>query len=137
MLARAFYLSGMLVEFSLKRLYSTMCGKNFQIYGVHILRKCIDPKHFLLMPLPTHNWPPTSCHQALGRRKSLFPLSSILSKICFPQQQKEGEETMICFIKIQLENMKRTWNIRFFIFCMTCNFFKRDGFIVLKIISII
>ena len=32
-----------LVEFSLT-LYSTMCGKNFKIYGVHIHRKCIESR---------------------------------------------------------------------------------------------
>ena len=39
------------------------------------------------------------CHQALGRRKLLIPLDSIASEICFPQQQKGVEETMICFVK--------------------------------------
>ena len=36
----------MLVKFSFNFLYSTICAKNFQIYGVHIPRKCIDSKHF-------------------------------------------------------------------------------------------
>ena len=40
----------MLVEFSLKLLYFTMCGKNFQIYLVHIPRKCIDSRHFTHAP---------------------------------------------------------------------------------------
>ena len=48
-----------------------------------------------------------------------------------PKQQKGVEETMICFVKIQSENMKMTWNIRFFIFCMICNFLKCDRFTVL------
>ena len=38
--------------FSLKLLYATMCGKNFQIYGVHIPRKCIDSRHFYLYHSP-------------------------------------------------------------------------------------
>ena len=38
---------------------------------------------------------------------------------------------MICFIKIQTENMKTTWNMRLYMFCMICNFSKYDGFIVL------
>ena len=58
------------------------------------------------MFLTTLNAPPSSCHQALGRNKLLFLPSSILSKICFPQQQKVVEETMICFSKTQSENMK-------------------------------
>ena len=32
--------------FSETFIYSTMCGENFQIYGVHIPRKCIDSRHF-------------------------------------------------------------------------------------------
>ena len=44
-------------------------------------------------------------------------------KICFPEQQKGVQKTIICFIKIQLENMK--------IFCIICNFSKCDGFTVL------
>ena len=32
-------------------------------------------------------------------------------KTCFLQQQKVVENTVICFIKIQSENMKMTWNI--------------------------
>ena len=42
----ALSLSRMLAAFSLKLLYSTMCGKNFQIYGVYISRKWIDSRHF-------------------------------------------------------------------------------------------
>ena len=40
------------------------------------------------------------------------------------QQQKGVEETMIYFIRIQSENMKMTWNIRLFIFCMVCYFYS-------------
>ena len=42
----ALSLSRMLAAFSLKLLYSTMCGKNFQIYGVYISRKWIDSRYF-------------------------------------------------------------------------------------------
>ena len=38
---------------------------------------------------------------------------------------------MICFIKIQSENIKMTWNINLVIFCMICNCFKCDGFTIL------
>ena len=86
------------------------------------------------MPLHIQNSPPISCHHTLGRRKLLIPLGSIFPKICFPRQQKEAEETMICFIKIQSENMKMAWEIRLFIFCMICNFFKCDGFTVLYLL---
>ena len=67
----------------------------------------------------------------------LIPTGSILSKFCFSHQQTGVEEIMICYIKIQSENMRMTWNIRFLIFSLICNFFIFDGFTVLQIISII
>ena len=85
----------MLIELSLKPIHSTMMSeKFFQIYGVHIPKKCIEFKHFYQCPLP---------------QSKLFP--KFLS------------------YQIQLENMKMTWNIKLFIFCMI--FFKCDGFKVL------
>ena len=131
----------MLIALSLKLLYSTMCGKNFhifQIYGVHNPRKCIDSRYFhSCLTRPPLPWLVRSCHNALCIRKLLIPPGRILSKICLPQQQKEVEKSIICFIKIQSENMKMTWGISFFIFWMICNFFKRDGFTVLIYLSII
>ena len=54
-----------------------------------------------------------------------------------PTAKSKGmEETMICFIKIQSENMKMTWNISLFIFCMIYICSKCDGFTVLWIISL-
>ena len=112
-----FYLSECLLNF-LWLVYSTMCGKKFSIYGVHIPRKCIESMHFYSCPSPPLKTP--------GRIfwKSVSP------------KTKGVEETMICFIKIQSENMKMTWNISLFIFCMICNFSKCDGFTILWIISI-
>ena len=37
---------------------------------------------------------------------------------------------MICFMKIQSENMNLTWKITLLIFSMICNFSKYDGFTV-------
>ena len=78
---------------------------------------------FLLMPLPTQNLPPSSCHHSLDKKEILIPSGGILSKIRFSQQQKGVEKTMIGFIKIPLENMKMTWNIKFFIFSIFAIFF--------------
>ena len=39
---------------------------------------------------------------------------------------------MICFIKIQSENMKMTSNISLIILCMIFNLSKRDGFTVMR-----
>ena len=94
--------------------------ENFQIYRVHIPRKCIKPRHFY------------SC-------RPLLPLSLSFTnshrhfflKICFPQHQKGVQETMIGFIRIQSEEMKMIWNTRLFMLWMICNFFKWDGFTVL------
>ena len=51
----------------------------------------------------------------------------------FPPRTKNKavEETMICFIKIQSENVKMTWNFTSFIFCMIYSFSKCDGLTVL------
>ena len=46
-------------------------------------------------------------------------------------KDKEVEETMICFIKIQSENMNMTWSISLFICFMIYKFPKCDGFMVL------
>ena len=64
----------MLVKFSLKLAYATMCGKKSQIYGVHIPRKCIESKCFYSYPpLSTQNSPPNAYHHTLGREKFLIP----------------------------------------------------------------
>ena len=125
----------MLVEFSLKVVYSTMYGKNFQIYGVHIPRKCIEFRHFYSCPLPPHSVLVPKflsshprqreiSHSQLPITQLIIPRQHFFWKFVFPQQQKGVEETMIFFIRIQSKNMKVAWNIRLFIFCMICNFFK-------------
>ena len=110
----------------LLNLYITPCvGKIFKFMEFTFLENALN--------LGTQNsTPSSSCRHILGRSKILIPPGSVFSKICFSQQQKGEEETMICFIKIQSENMKLTRNIRLFIFCMICNFFKCDGFTVFK-----
>ena len=58
--------------------------------------------------------------------------AQFFENLFFPNTKNKGvEETMICFIKIQSENMKMTWNISLFICCMIYNFSKCDGFTVL------
>ena len=116
------YLSRILVEYSLKHLYSTMYGKKFQIYRVHVPREYIDSRHFY------------SCLSPLKTRPRLFTMMPQAERInhffenLFPLQQKGVEETSIFFIKIQSENIKMTGNIRFFMFCMICNFLKCGNF---------
>ena len=103
--------------------YSTMCGKYVKFMEFAFLENRLiwnifnhTPPHSILVPIFSSS--------GLGSRKLLILPSSILSKICFPQQQKGMEETTINlrFIKIQSENIKMTWNIRFFIFCMLYSF---------------
>ena len=49
-----------------------------------------------------------------------------------PRAKNKGvDETMICFTKIESGNMKMTWYISLFIFCMINNLSKCDGFTVL------
>ena len=84
--------------------YSTMRGKKFSIYGVHIPRKCIESMHFHSCPSPPFKTPGGMFWKSVSRKT------------------KGVEKTMICFMKIQSKNMKMTWNINFLIFCMICNF---------------
>ena len=128
----------MVVEFSLKLVYAALCWKKFQIYDVYIPRKCIESRSFYSCSSSPHSKLSLSCYyHTLGRGKLLISPGNCFSRSSFPQQQKSVEQTMIWLIRIQSENMKMTWNIRLFIFCMICNFFKCDGSTVLKIISII
>ena len=81
-----------------------MCGKFFSIYGVHILRKSLNLCFF------TH---------------ALVPHSKLLVEFfenLFPPRQNGFEEAMICFVKIQSENMKMTSNITLFPFGMIAIF---------------
>ena len=123
----------MLVEFSLK--LPPCVGNIFKFMEFILLENALIQGIFT-HALPHSNSPPSSFHHALGRRELLIPQGSILSKICFHQQQKGVEEAMVCFIKIRSENMSMTWNVRFFMFCMICNLVKCDRITVLYIISI-
>ena len=49
----------------------------------------------------------------------------------FSPKTEGVDEALVCSIKIQLEDMKMTWNISLFTFCMVFNFSKCDGFTVL------
>ena len=121
----ALSLSRIFVEFFLKPVYSTMMvGKNFQIYGIYISRKCIEA----FLPMPPPQWKLSSkfllflsslpTWQAEGNYS--FPIDSAFSKIL--QKQKRMEETLICFIKIQSENLNMTWNISILYFVRFLNF---------------
>ena len=113
------FLSRLFIQISVKLLYSTMCEKCVQFYGVHIRGKCIDSRHLYscFSPLKTR---PQVLVSRFRQKGLLIPPGSILSKICFPQQQKEVEETMFCLMKNQSENIKMTWNIRFFLASGIC-----------------
>ena len=113
-----FYLSPECLLNFLKLLYSTMCGKTFSVYGVHMPRKCNESMYFY------------SCHSPPLKNPCRIFWKSVSSKT------KVVEEIMIFFIKIQSENMKMTWNSSLFIFSMICNFSKCDSFTVLWIIPI-
>ena len=105
-----FYLSRMVVEFSVTCIYHQVWEKSFNLWCSHS-KKMHWIYAFLLMP-------------------QFLSLGRIFWKSVCPKTKKV-EKTMICFIKIQSENIKMTWNIRLFIFYMIYNFYKCDGFTVL------
>ena len=81
-----------------------MCGKNFLIYGVHILRQSLNLCVFTQTPVP---------HSKL--------LVEFFENQ-FPPRQKWLEEAIFCSVKIQSENMKMTLNISLFPFGMIAIF---------------
>ena len=81
-----------------------MCGKNFSINGVHILRKSLNLCFFTHVPVP---------HSKL--------LVEFFENL-FPPRQKGLEEAKICFVKIQPKNMKMTSNISLCPFAMIAIF---------------
>ena len=105
----------MLVQFSLTCTYIPPCvGKNVQ-FMVFTLENEFNQCIFTHAPV---------LHSKLQAQffENLFP----------PRTKNKGvEETVICFFKIQSENMKMTWNISSCICRMIYNFSKCDGFTVL------
>ena len=68
-----------------------MCGKNFQIYGVHVPRKSLNLAIFTDFPLPTQNLPPSSYHHNLGKGKLLIPPGCIFFENLFSPTAERGE----------------------------------------------
>ena len=86
-----------------------MCGKNFQIHGVHTHAP------------PQSKIAPSSSYHALGRRKLLF----LPGRNLLPPTDERGEENYDLLHQNSIRKyMKMTWNIKFFIFCMIWNFFQ-------------
>ena len=80
-----------------------MCGKTFKFMVFTILEIALN------LGLLTHVSPPDSklsskfLSSHRRQREITLPPGSIFPKICFPQQQKGVEETMVCFFRIQSE----------------------------------
>ena len=112
-LLRVLSLSRMIDEFSLTYICYHVWENFFNLW-CHI-RKYIQSMDIYSRPVP---------HSKL--QVQLF------ENLCSPRaKNKMMEENMICFIKIQSEKMKITWNNSLFIFCMIYNFSKCDGSTVL------
>ena len=65
-----------------------MCGKNFQIFGVHVPKKCIESRHFYSCSstLKTRPQVPVITPQAEGNCSS--PLSAFIQKSVSPNSRK-------------------------------------------------
>ena len=109
-----------------------MVGKNVQIYGVHIPRKCIESSHFFSIPPSPLKTLPQALIITLPRQMEITysPRQHFFEHLVSPAAERGGGIYDV-LINIQSENMKITWNIRLFTFCMICIFFKCDGFTVL------
>ena len=81
----------MLVNFFLKLVYSTMVEKKFQIYGIHIPRKCDESRHFYSCPTPQSKLSPkflSSPPLPQAELNYAFPQAAFFQKSVPPQQQK-------------------------------------------------
>ena len=67
-----------------------MCGKNFQIYGVHIPRKCIDSRHFTHAPLHSYLAPNFLSSRRRQKEITLSPRQHS-SENLFPPTAERGE----------------------------------------------
>ena len=102
-----FYLPRMLVEFSVTCICQHLWEKIFNLW-CHIPRKSLNLCFFSLMPQSPTPFPPPAPHSKLP--VEIFENVS---------PKTEGvEEAMICYVKIQSENMQMTWNISLFPFDM-------------------
>ena len=121
----------MLSEFSLKLVYIAPCvGKIFKFMVFTFLENALNLVIFTQVPPHSKLAPKFLSSHPRQKEITCFPREHFFKNL-FPTTAERVQETMICFIKIQSENMMITWGIiRLFIFCMTCNFFKRDGFTI-------
>ena len=115
-LGRVLSLSPELLLIFLSNLYSPLCVTKILKFMVFtFLENALNVGIF--SHAPHHSkLAPSSCHHTLGKGKLLILPGSIISKIFFPQQQKEMEEAMICYMEIQSKNIKMTWKIRLLVF---------------------
>ena len=99
-------------------------GKVFKLMEFPISRKCIDSRHFYLCLSPLKTQPQVLVITPKAEGNYSFPQVAIFQKSVAPSSRKRSrKDIIICFIKFQSENLKMSWNIRFFIFCMIWNFF--------------
>ena len=101
----------MFSEFSLKCLYSTMCAKNCQIYGVHILGKCIESRRFYSCSASLEACPQVPVITSYRQKEiTYFPRQRSFKNL-FPPLAERGGENYDLLYKIPSEKNKMTWNI--------------------------
>ena len=57
-----------------------MCGKSFQIYGVHIPRKCLDSRHFYPCSSPLKTRPQVLVITPWAEENYSFPHAAFFQK---------------------------------------------------------
>ena len=68
-----------------------MCGKNFQIYRVHIPRKCIESRHFCSCPSPLKTRLQALVILPSAEENYPFPLEAFFQKSVSPIAETGGE----------------------------------------------
>ena len=80
-----------------------MCGENFQIYGDHISRKCIDSRHFYSRPSPLKTRPQFLVITPYEEGNYSFPKAAFFLISVSPNSKKEWRKIWFALSKFSQE----------------------------------
>ena len=107
----------MFIELSLKHSYSTICGKNFQIYGVQTPRKCIDLRHFYSCPYPLKTQLQVLVITPYGEGIYSFSKAAFFWKSVSPNRRKGWMKLWFTVLKFS-QKIRRWFGAISFLYCV-------------------
>ena len=106
----------MLFEFSLKRIYYTLCGKNVQSHDVHIPRNSTEYRYFYLCLLIHSKLAPKFLSSHPRQREITYSPRQHFFENLFPSTEEMGGRNYDLHYQNQSETMKMTSNIGYLYF---------------------